>query len=507
MKLGELKSKNPAPNFARKALATASPRERPIRPRPSREFHQVFRRDRSNLDILRQNWYGARILILGFGREGQDTFLFLKKLFPKKILGIADIKYKIRDTRYEIQNVKWHLGRDYLKALKDYDIVIKSPGIPFKILPKSALKKIVTQTDIFFNNCPGKIVGITGTKGKSTTASLIYQILKAGLKVHPVKFASQTFNRVNLVGNIGKPVLSLLFSAAPKDVYVYELSSHQLYNLKKSPHIAVFLNIYPEHLDYYRNFKEYTAAKANITRYQKKDDYLVYNSEDKIVREIAKKSKAKKIPIRGKYYELDKAAARRVGEIFNISKEKIEKAVKSFKPLPHRLELVGIFKGITFYNDALSTIPETAILAMTALGKRVQTIFLGGFDRKIDFKKLAKSVLENKNIKNIILFPTTGEKIWKEIVKQARGRKVPRHFFVDRAKRTSFSSSPSPRYGGAQYMRDAVKLAYQHTQKGKICLLSCASTSFSIFRDYKEKGNLFKKQVFAQAKTKMETKQ
>jgi len=419
-------------------------------------------------------------LILGFGKEGQDTFLFLRKLFPKKILGIADIKYKIRDTRYEIQNVKWHIGRDYLKALKDYDIVIKSPGIPFKILPKSALKKIVTQTDIFFNNCPGKIVGITGTKGKSTTASLIYKILKQGrVKAH-------------LVGNIGKPVLNLLFSATPKDVYVYELSSHQLYNLKKSPHIAVFLNIYPEHLDYYRNFKEYTAAKANITRYQKKDDYLVYNSEDKIVSEIAKKSKAKKNPIKGKYYALNRAAARAVGKIFKISTKVIAKAIKEFKPLPHRLELVGTFKGITFYNDALSTIPETAILAMTTLGKRVQTIFLGGFDRKIDFKKLAKSVLENKNIKNVILFPTTGEKIWQSI-RQAQDKALrQKHPVV---------SHIEPFF--ADNMPDAVKLAYQHTQKGKICLLSCASTSFSIFRDYKEKGNLFKKYVKKFAKKSM----
>ena len=118
-----------------------------------------------------------KILILGFGKEGQDTFLFLRKLFPKKILGIADIKYKIRDTRYEIQNVKWHLGRDYLKALRDYDIVIKSPGIPFKILSESDFDRITSQTEIFFDNCPGEIVGITGTKGKSTTASMIYKIL------------------------------------------------------------------------------------------------------------------------------------------------------------------------------------------------------------------------------------------------------------------------------------------------------------------------------------------
>jgi len=423
-----------------------------------------------------------KILILGFGREGRDNLKFLRKLFPKKVIGIANQKqFSISKEGARLRregggsgvvqfpNVKFHLGKNYLKALKNYDVIIKSPGIPFKILPKSALNKVTTQTEIFFDNCPGKIIGVTGTKGKSTTASLIYQILKA---------CPERSRRAHLVGNIGKPVLSLLFRAKPNDIYVYELSSHQLYNLKKSPRIAVFLNIYPEHLDYYRNFKEYASAKANITRYQTKDDYLIFNSGDKLVKEIAKKSKAKKIPIKGEYYDLNRASARAVGKIFKIPSKIIEKAIREFKPLPHRLELVGTFKGITFYNDALSTIPETAILAMEALGKRVQTIFLGGFDRKIDFKKLAKSVLENKNIKNVILFPTTGEKIWKalRLASPAQGKKLPKHFFVDN-------------------MPEAVKLAYQNTQKGKICLLSCASTSFSIFRDYKEKGNLFKKYV------------
>ena len=404
-----------------------------------------------------------RILILGFGKEGRDTLGFLKKLFPKKVIGVADQK-KFPIPNFQFPNVKWHLGKDYLNVLKRYDVIIKSPGIPFKTLPKTALRKITSQTEIFFNNCPGKIIGITGTKGKSTTASMIYKILReGGLRAH-------------LVGNIGKPVLNLLFSATPKDIYVYELSSHQLYNLKKSPHIAVFLNIFPEHLDYYKNFNEYLWAKQNITRYQAEDDYFIFNSQDKNVRETAKISKAKKIPIKGEYYDLNKAAAKAVGKIFKIPEKIIEKAIREFKPLPHRLELVGTFKGITFYNDALSTIPETAILAMEKLGKKVETVFLGGFDRKINFKKLAQYILKNKNIKNLILFPTTGEKIWADIKKSAKGKKLPKNFFTDN-------------------MKDAVKIAYENTSKGKICLLSCASTSFSIFRDYKEKGNLFKKYV------------
>jgi UDP-N-acetylmuramoylalanine--D-glutamate ligase len=345
---------------------------------------------------------------------------------------------------------------------------------------------LTSQTEIFFDNYQGQIIGITGTIGKGTTSVMIYEILKAeGIKAH-------------LIGNIGKPVLNLLprptkwgeggdearlqrpFSAIPDNVYVYELSSHQLYNLKKSPHIAVFLNLFADHLDYYRNFKEYADAKANITLHQKKDDYFVYNAQDKIVKEIAKKSKAKKVPIKGEYYELNKAAARAVGRLFKIPSKIIEKAIKEFKHLPHRLELVGTFERITFYNDASATIPEATMAAMETLGNKVETIILGGSDKNIDFKNLAKRVLESK-IKIVILFPTTGKKIWKDIVRQKRKEtnrkgRVLNHFFVNN-------------------MKDAVKLAYQYTKADKICLLSTACASFSIFKDYKEKGDLFKKYV------------
>ena len=295
-----------------------------------------------------------KILILGFGREGRDTFKFLRKLFPKKKIGIADQKF----------------DKNYLKKLDGYDVIIKTPGIPFKILPKAVLGKITTQTEIFFENPPGTIIGVTGTKGKSTTASFIYQTLKkAGLKAY-------------LIGNIGQPVLSFLKKADSQSVFVYELSAHQLFHLKKSPHIAVLLNIYPEHLDYYRSFKEYAQAKANITKFQTEKDWLIYNIQDPLVKKISRKSKAQKIPIRGKYYELDMAAAKAVAKIFKIPE------LKKFKFLPHRLEFVGKFKSISFYNDSLSTIPETTMEALDFLGEKVQTLILGGFDRGLNFKKL-----------------------------------------------------------------------------------------------------------------------
>jgi len=397
-----------------------------------------------------------KILILGFGREGQDTFKFLKKLFPRKKIDIADQKF----------------DKNYLEKIKNHDVIIKTPGIPFKKLPGLHPGKITTQTEIFFDNCPGMIIGITGTKGKSTTSYWIYQALKNGAtlkgRASPRKGRGL---KAHLVGNIGKPVLTSLLKAKKDDIFVYELSSFQLTNLKKSPHIAVLLNIYPEHLDYYRSFKEYVSAKANIAKYQAKNDYLIYNHKDLLVRKIAENSKAKKIPIHGKYYELNRAAAEAVAKIFKVSMP------KKLKSLPHRLEYVGKFRGIEFYNDSLSTVPETTIEALDFLGNKVQTLILGGFDRGLDFKKLAKRITES-HVKTLILFPSTGKRIWLalRLASLAQGKRPPKHFFV-------------------HDMKNAIRLSYQYTQKEKICLLSPASPSFGIFKDYTERGDLFKKFV------------
>lgn len=398
-----------------------------------------------------------KILILGFGREGKDTFLFLKKMFPKKALAVADRK-KIKKPSRE---TKVFFGKSYLQAGKKYDIVIKAPGIPYKSLPQSIVPKIITQTDLFFDNCPGRIIGVTGTKGKSTTSSLIYAILKkAGIQAH-------------LVGNIGKPVLSSLLKAGKKDVFVCELSSHQLYNAKKSPNIAVLLNIYEEHLDYYKSFKDYVNAKANIAKHQTKGDFIVYNSRNKLVKRIAEKSRARKIKFQGKYYSENIEAAKKVAAVFKIPRKTVSAAIEEFKFLPHRLEYAGNFKGIKFYNDSLATIPGATIGALHYLGKNVQTLIAGGFDRKINYSKLGQEI-NKSGVKFLILFPTTGQRILKEVLKE---RKKPiKHFFV-------------------KNMKEAVRLAYQNTDKGKICLLSPASASFNLFLNYEERGNLFKKFV------------
>ncbi len=444
--------------------------------------------------MLLKNLEKKKVLILGFRREGQDTFRFLRKQFPGKMIGVAD---QLPFDRFPAQAQKLlafvlqgrlnptrlHFGKDYLKALKEYEIIIKSPGIPLKLLAPYQKKRqrVTSQAEIFFENCPGTVVGVTGTKGKSTTASLMYEVLKQGkVKVH-------------LVGNIETPVLQFLAKATEEDVFVYELSSFQLETIKKSPAIAVLLNIYPEHLDYHGSLRNYIKAKEHITKFQDKNDILIFNEQDPRVREIAKRSHARKIPFqprkrltRNTVFIASVEPAVIVGGLFDVSKTNIAKAIRRFKPLPHRLEFVGRQKGIAFYNDSLSTIPEATIAAMDVFGPRLATLIVGGFDRGVDYQTLAKRILKS-DLQTLILFPTTGQKIWDSIAKfNDRDSKTPQHFFVADMKR-------------------AVELCYAHTPRGKACLLSPAAASFNLFKDYKDRGEQFKKFVFKLARSTRHT--
>jgi UDP-N-acetylmuramoylalanine--D-glutamate ligase len=450
------------------------------------------------LRIVRQ-FKDKKILIIGLGREGLDSFLFFRRLFPKTTIGLADksVPESLGPVFQEIiskdKNIELHLGADYLKAVKRCDLAVKAPGVPIhlpEIEEAYAAGKIVWQTKIFFDLCPGTIIGITGTKGKSTTSSLVYAVLNEAKK--PVK----------LLGNIGKPILTDLLTAQQKDYFVLELSSHQLFNLDKSPHIAVLLNLFEEHLDYYRDFSEYARAKANIAMHQSEDDFLIYNSENPDTAAIAKTSKAQKIAFNGRDWDFKAAdlplvgdfnyqnakIAAIVGEILKINKTTIETALKNFKPLEHRLESVGIFNGIEFYNDSLSTIQESAIAAIDGLGERVVTLIAGGYDRNQPFGKLAEKILDSK-IGTLVLFPTTGKRILKEVETLAS------------------SSGRTARYKDiniffAASMDEAVRAALDNTASQKIALMSCASSSFSLFKNYEEKARMFKESLKANAKTK-----
>ena len=452
--------------------------------------------------------HAASILILGLGQEGRSSWRFLRAAFPEKVLGVADqlpleqLSLEAQALLREDLRIRAHLGADYLSSLADYEVIVRSPGIP---LQQPALqqatkagKRITSQTALLFANFRGTVIGITGTKGKSTTASLAHAILR------------QNYPDAELIGNIGAPALDWLHRLKPEAIVVYELSSHQLEGLAHSPHVAVLLNIVPEHLDYYLSFEQYVAAKANITRSQSKGDFLIYNADHEIPRKIAAASRAarlgcslegeqwagsflaedhivfranggklekvvpmKDVPLLGRFNLMNVAAAVAVGKVLGVANNQIADAVCKFLPLEHRLEWVGVFGGVTYYNDSIATVPEATIGALEALGSNIQTLLLGGTDRHLDFSSLAKR-LAGSSVKTLILFPATGERIWQTVCEVDPNAAVRcKHFFVET-------------------MEEAVALAKQHTAPGKICLLSPASPSFGLFRDYRDRGARFK---------------
>jgi len=433
-----------------------------------------------------------KILILGFGREGRDTFLFLKKLFPEKVkkgeIAIADENKK---QCFEIvsQNIKKYCGSGYLRRAGKWEVVVKSPGIPLSVVRPFLKKgvKITSQTEIFFNNFKGKIVGITGTKGKGTVSSLIYQMLKKAGK------------KVELAGNIGRPVLGVLLKKAEWGsgwLFVYELSSHQLQGLKKSPQIAVITNLFPDHLDYYKNIKEYYSAKQNIAKYQNRGELVIYNGNDKNAAKIVRLGKGRKIAVKqpamayqtrlkGRFNQLNIALAVRAVKELKASQEAIVSALAGFKGLPHRLECLGKFKGIEFYNDSMATLPQSTAAALKAL-PRTSVLLIGGSDKGSDYKQMAEAILESQVNTLIILGKGTGQKVLKEIKKIKKSQ--PLVFEV-------FETSS---------MKEAVKIAYQYAKKGEAVLLSPGAASFNLFKDYQERGDLFKKWVkdYAQKKRK-----
>jgi UDP-N-acetylmuramoylalanine--D-glutamate ligase len=268
------------------------------------------------------------------------------------------------------------------------------------------------------------------------------------------------------------------------DIYVTELSSYQLDDIRFSPHIAVFINIFPEHMNYHGSVEHYIAAKKHIIQFSTNNDYFVYNQAYSQLIEFSKESKAKpvpfvetlpfpdsEIPLVGAHNKDNVRAAVTVGTIMNVPKDMMRIAVSHFKPLPHRLQNIGTYKGITFYDDAISTTPESTIVAIESL-KPIGTILVGGLDRGYDFHRLADVIVQH-NINNVIYFPDTGSNIAALLKERSR----------------AISLFP------ADTMDLAVKLSFQHTPKSTICLLSCASPSYSLWKNFEEKGEQFQTYV------------
>lgn len=437
-----------------------------------------------------QDLNGKSVCILGYGKEGQAVFHAIERYAPHAQVTIADknpetlnqliagnsptnpIKLKSGITTQSGENA-------WLRAMDTFEVIIKSPGIPLlpELIPFK--DKITSSTQIFLDSIQGTgaiVIGVTGSKGKSTTSSLIYAILKAAGR------------NVFFIGNIGEPAISHIGDAQANTIFVSEMSSYQLADLTTSPHIAVVTSFFPEHLDYHGSTEAYLDAKKNIARYQTKDDVILYDATSDGAKEIANESKGQKIPFSietapkhtepmkliGKHNERNIAAALATVQLPELSIEPgiALDAVKEFPGLPHRLEYCGEHAGIRYYEDSISTTPESTIAAIEALNDEIDTIILGGLDRGYDFSELGKKIASS-SVKHVILFPESGSRI-REAIVNAKAQ-VTFHETVD--------------------MQEAVTIAQKNTASGKVCLLSPASPSYNLFKNFEERGDKFKELV------------
>jgi UDP-N-acetylmuramoylalanine--D-glutamate ligase len=393
-----------------------------------------------------------------------------------------------------------YLGSNWLDALSEYDVVVRSPGVPLHSLRDSLASaphvRVTSSTNLFLAAHADKTIGITATKGKSTTSSLLHHVLvRAGIDS-------------KLGGNIGIPAISLLNT--PAQIYVLELSSYQLEDCQHSPHGALFLNLYPEHLDHHQDFANYGLAKANITSHQTPQDFLVAPFTSEAVRKLSAQSPAQKILFgspesqawieNSAYYYRDlHGVVRKLFHVqdtklkgpgnqqnilavlatlsrFDVSVESLTNAITEFAPLPHRLEEVATIGGVTYINDSISTVPEATINALDTFKNSVKTVILGGYDRGISFYNLA-AYLTTSCVENVILFPPSGSRI-------------------ETALRECLAGAGSMlNITTVQSMREAVELAKRVTPSQSVCLLSPASPSFPIFKNFQERGEKFRQEV------------
>ena len=417
------------------------------------------------IDSICRRLNGKRILIAGFGREGKSTLRFLQKYMPEAIVGIADRNESafqdVDKERYSL-----YFGDDYLKASSDYDVVIKTPGISVKDVAID-FSKITSQTDLFLEAFHSQVIGITGTKGKSTTSTLIYHLLK------------ESGNDVILAGNIGIPILDCVDDINERTIVVYELSAHQLQFINKSPRVGILLNVFEEHLDHFGTFEKYKEAKINVLRYMSDDDVAVVNNNlyKSTVAHCIDFENADfddydinwdEIPLLGEHNRRNVKAALCACKSFGLSLENMIPHLYTFKSLEHRQEFVGIFKGVKFYNDSISTIPQATIAALKTI-KNVNFLLLGGFDRGIDYEPLVTYLKEN-TLPYILITGQAGQTIKTKL--HAAGYNGNILEYTD--------------------MQSAFEIIRGQAKSGDVCLLSPAAASYDRYKNFEERGRVFK---------------
>ena len=437
------------------------------------------------------------IAIFGFGTEGTSAANFLGRSNRISIFDDKD-KENIDQSVFKelkIKNAKFYFSGKRSEDEK-FEMCIRSPGVrphhPSIEFYKKKGAKLTSPTNIFFENCPAKIIGVTGTKGKGTTSTLIYEIVR------------QENKNVFLAGNIGTPALEILPKLDKNSIVILELSSFQLTDLQYSPQIAVVLMITSEHLDWHKDQREYRQAKESIVKFQTSRDFAVINQNFEASKQLAKLTKAKiyffsthgktngvflengeiisnvigreelintnKILLAGKHNLQNACAAALVSKILNTSNQSISNVLSTFKGLKHRLQLVKEVKGVKYYNDSYSTIPETTIAAIEAFtGPKI--LILGGSSKASDFTALSNKIVSDKKIKAIILIGKEAQRIKKSL--QAAG---------------GFQGKLIENLAN---MKDIVKSAENIAQKGDSVILSPACASFDMFANYEDRGQQF----------------
>lgn len=444
-------------------------------------------------ETIKQYIENKSVLILGFGREGKSTYQLFLKVGGYKSITIADKNLISYELPKEVGVIT---GEDYQKTMNDYDIIMKSPGIVLEQPLSYYTCKIASQTELFFARYGRQIVGITGTKGKSTTTTLLYHILKEAGKP------------CVLAGNIGIPAFDVAEEINEDTITCFEMSSHQLEYMTVAPKYAVLMNIHEEHLDHYGTMEKYVAAKENIYRNQLEGDMLICNAEilpepdtcrAKVISiDYASGNRNADIQVgetyikyQGEIYEIptqeisligvhnyyDIGVAYAYAKEFGVSKEAFTKGLKTYETLPHRLQFVGKVDGVKYYDDSISTICDTTIQALNSL-KDTDTVLIGGMDRGIDYRELIE-YLGGHPVPHIILMEATGKRIYEEI------------------------QSGYPKFQNkerielVEHLEDAVALAKKVTAKDRSCVMSPAAASYGIFKNFEERGEIFTKLVYS----------